>query len=107
MKDQSGPTPLVILDVQDAIDRPNWDGKSNPDYLSVIVRLLNHWRSNRWPVVHVKHDEQTPTSSYYVHGPWNSIKKEVARYREKPSSPNRKTARSLAPNWTPFLSECR
>ncbi|SQF99006.1 putative hydrolase [Paucimonas lemoignei] len=78
MKDQSAPTPLVILDVQDAIDRPNWDGKSNPDYLSVIVRLLNHWRSNGWPVIHVKHDEQTPTSSYYVHGPWNGIKQEVA-----------------------------
>ena len=33
MKDQSGPVPLVILDVQDAIDRPIWDGKNNPEYL--------------------------------------------------------------------------
>ena len=78
MKDQSGPVPLVILDVQDAIDRPIWDGKNNPEYLPVIQRLLNHWRSNGWPVLHVKHDEQTPTSSYYVHGPWNGIKKDVA-----------------------------
>jgi nicotinamidase-related amidase len=78
MKDQPSPVPLVILDVQDAIDRPNWDGKSNPGYLAVIQRLLDHWRSNGWPVLHVKHDEQTPTSSYYVHGPWNGIKKDVA-----------------------------
>ena len=78
MKDQSGSIPLVILDVQDAIDRPNWDGKNNPEYLTVIQRLLNHWRSNGWPVLHVKHDEQTPASSYYVHGPWNEIKKDVA-----------------------------
>ena len=78
MKDKSGPIPLVILDVQDAIDRPNWDGKNNPEYLPVIQRLLKHWRSNGWPVLHVKHDEQTPTSSYYVHGPWNGIKKDVA-----------------------------
>ena len=78
MKDRSGPIPLVILDVQDAIDRPNWDGKNNPGYLLAILRLLNHWRSIGWPVLHVKHDEPTPTSSYYVHGPWNGIKKEVA-----------------------------
>lgn len=78
MKDQPSPIPLVILDVQDAIDRPNWDGKNNPEYVAVIQRLLEHWRSNGWPVLHVKHDEQTPTSSYYVHGPWNGIKKDVA-----------------------------
>ncbi|MFK0087319.1 isochorismatase family protein [Pseudomonas sp. NPDC090755] len=78
MKDQPSPIPLVILDVQDAIDRPNWDGKSNPGYLAVIQRLLDLWRSNGWPVLHVKHDEQASTSSYYVHGPWNGIKKEVA-----------------------------
>lgn len=78
MKDQPSPIPLVILDVQDAIDRPNWDGKNNPGYLAVIQRLLALWRSNGWPVLHVKHDEQTPTSSYYVHGPWNGIKKDVA-----------------------------
>ncbi len=78
MKDQPSPIPFVILDVQDAIDRPNWDGKNNPGYLAVIQRLLALWRSNGWPVLHVKHDERTPTSSYYVHGPWNGIKKDVA-----------------------------
>ncbi|CAO3304311.1 isochorismatase family protein [Pseudomonas asiatica] len=70
--------PLIILDVQDAIDQPVWDGKNHPGYLSVIQRLLRHWRSNVWPVLHVKHDEKNPSSSYHVHGPWNGIKKEVA-----------------------------
>lgn len=70
--------PLIILDVQDAIDQPVWNGKSHRGYLSVIQRLLRHWRSSGWPVLHVKHDEENPTSSYYVHGPWNGIKKEVA-----------------------------
>jgi len=27
--------PLIILDVQDAIDQPVWNGKSHPGYLSV------------------------------------------------------------------------
>lgn len=77
------PVPLVILDVQDAIDQPCWDGKSNPGYLAVIQRLLHHWRSNGWPVIHIKHDELTPTSSYFLNGPWNAIKKEVAPLAEE------------------------
>lgn len=78
MNVQSGPIPLVILDVQDAIDQPVWNGKSNPGYLAVIQRLLAHWRLNGWPVLHLKHDEPTPTSSYHTHGPWNGIKQDVA-----------------------------
>lgn len=78
MNAQPGPIPLVILDVQDAIDQPVWEGKSHPGYLTVIQRLLAHWRLKGWPVVHIKHDEQAPSSTYHVHGPWNAIKQEVA-----------------------------
>lgn len=78
VKDQTRIIPLVILDVQDAIDRPNWNDKSHPSFVVAIQRLLEHWRSKSWPVIHIKHDEKTPTSSYYVDGPWNGIKKEVA-----------------------------
>lgn len=84
MPDTPSPLPLIVLDVQDAIDRPVWDGKSNPGYLAVIQRLLHHWRSNGWPVLHVKHDEKTPTSSYHTHGPWNGIKKEVTPLEGEP-----------------------
>ncbi len=84
MNDPAVPTPLVILDVQDAIDQPIWEGKSNPGYLAVIQRLLAHWRKKGWPVLHVKHDEATPTSSYHTHGPWNGIKNEVAPIEGEP-----------------------
>lgn len=75
---RAGKVPLVILDVQDAIDQPIWDGKNNPDYVAVIQRLLVHWRKNEWPVLYIKHDEPSSTSSYYSHGPWNDIKQDVA-----------------------------
>lgn len=42
MRDTSS-IPLIILDVQDAIDQPVWADKSHPDYVSVIQRLLRHW----------------------------------------------------------------
>jgi nicotinamidase-related amidase len=76
--------PLVVLDVQDAIDQPVWKDKNNPGYLAVIMRLLAHWRKNGWPVLHIKHDEPTPTSSYHTHGPWNGIKAEVAPLAGEP-----------------------
>jgi len=69
--------PLVILDVQDAIDQPIWDGKNNPDYVKAIQALLKVWRSNGWSVIFIKHDEATPTSTYHTHGPWNDIKEDV------------------------------
>lgn len=75
--------PLIILDVQDAIDQPVWNGKNNPSYIVSIQNLLSHWRREGWPVIHIKHDEPTPTSTYHTHGPWNSIKSEVAPIAEE------------------------
>ncbi len=80
----TGPVPLIVLDVQDAIDQPVWADKSNPDYLASIQRLLVHWREKGWPVIHVKHDEATPSSTYHTHGPWNGIKAEVAPKEGEP-----------------------
>lgn len=79
-----GPLPLVILDVQYAIDQPVWAGKNNPDYLQSITCLLAAWRAQGWPVVHVRHDEANPASTYHTHGPWNAIKAEVAPMRGEP-----------------------
>ena len=69
--------PLVILDVQHAIDQPIWNEKNNPDYINAIVRLLTFWRDRKRPVIHIRHDEATPTSTYHTHGPWNGFKTEV------------------------------
>lgn len=77
MKTDPDILPLIILDVQDAIDQPVWAGKNNPDYLSAIIDLLAHWRARGWPVIHIKHDEAAPASTYHYNGPWNGIKKEV------------------------------
>ena len=78
MSSSRSPTHLIVLDVQDAIDQPMWNGKNNPGYLTVIQRLMAHWRQNAWRVIHVRHDEPTPTSTYHKGGPWNAIKAEVA-----------------------------
>lgn len=81
---QDRPLPLIVLDVQDAIDQPIWNGKNNPDYLRVIQHLLAHWRASHWPVLHVKHNEANPDSTYHTYGPWNGIKHEVAPIKGEP-----------------------
>ena len=76
--------PLIILDVQDAINQPIWDGKNNPGYIEVIETLLTAWRAAAAPVIHVKHDEANPNSSYHTHGPWNAIQTRVAPVAGEP-----------------------
>ena len=76
--------PLIILDVQDAINQPVWDGKNNPNYLSAIERLLSAWRARGADVIHVKHDEANPNSSYHTHGPGNAIQACVAPIGDEP-----------------------
>jgi nicotinamidase-related amidase len=78
MEHAVNPLPLAILDVQDAIDQPVWDGKNNPGYFTVIQKLLAHWREQGWPVLHIKHNEPTPSSTYHTHGTGNAIKTEIA-----------------------------
>lgn len=77
-------TPLIILDVQDAINRPIWDGKNNPTYIGAIEQLLQAWRARGLDVIHVKHDEPNPKSSYHTHGPWNGIQDRVAPLATEP-----------------------
>lgn len=70
--------PLIILDVQEAINQPIWDGKNNPGYIGVIETLLMAWRTAGATIIHVKHDEANPNSSYHTHGPGNAIQARVA-----------------------------
>jgi len=55
---------LIIVDVQKAIDDPNWGRRNNPDAESRIAALLHAWRSNGRPIIHVRHLSREPQSTY-------------------------------------------
>lgn len=54
---------LVIIDMQKgmALAGP----RNNPEAEARIAQLLDHWRANRWPVVHVRHLSRTPGSPFW------------------------------------------
>lgn len=71
-------TALIVLDVQKAIDDPRWDSKNNPGYIDAIARLLAAFRSAGLPVIHVRHEEANPASTFYADGPGQPFKDEAA-----------------------------
>ena len=66
-----------MIDLQQAIDHPDWGTRNNPDAEKQIIRLLAHWRAHGWPVVHVRHDSREPKSHYRPGQPGNSFKPEA------------------------------
>lgn len=68
---------LLIIDVQRAIDDPNWGGRNNPHAEQTMAELLAFWRARAWPVIHVRHDSEEPDSTYRPGQPGNDFKPEV------------------------------
>ena len=68
---------MLLIDLQQAIDNPDWGIRNNPGAEQVVARLLAHWRDKAWPVIHVRHDSTDPNSSYRPGQPGNDFKAEA------------------------------
>jgi len=58
---------LVVIDVQNAIDHPDWaryGPRNNPQAEARIAELLDAWRRQGLPVYHVRHDSRESASHY-------------------------------------------
>ena len=69
--------PLVILDLQKAIDHTDWGVRNNFEAEHNIKRLLSLWRKKGWPVIHVRHKSSNPKSHYALGQSGYDFKPEV------------------------------
>ena len=71
---------LVIIDVQCAIDHPEWrqhGERNNPEAEGNLARLLAAWRKRKLPIYHVRHDSKFAASPYRPGQHGNDFKAEV------------------------------
>ena len=72
---------LIIIDVQHAIDHPQWarwGPRNNPQAEERIAQLLTAWRATQRPIFHVRHMSREPQSPYRPQQPGNEFKPQVA-----------------------------
>jgi nicotinamidase-related amidase len=68
---------LVLIDLQRAIDHPDWGTRNNPAAEANIAALLSHWRALARPVIHIRHDSVEPHSHYRPGQPGHAFKPEA------------------------------
>lgn len=53
---------LLLIDVQQGFDDPRWGTRNNPDAEQRIVDMLEAWRADGRPVIHIQHLSLEPHS---------------------------------------------
>ena len=70
-------TALLIIDVQQGFDDPFWGRRNNPLAEANIVRLLEAWRDQQWPIIHVQHQSRIAHSPLHPTNPGYALKVQV------------------------------
>lgn len=68
---------LLLIDLQKAIDHPDWGRRNNPDAERQIAALLAAWRAKDRPIYHIRHDSVEPQSHYRPGQPGHDFKPEA------------------------------
>jgi len=75
---------LLLVDVQQGLDDPQWGARNNPGAERQIATLLAAWRRAEWPVIHVQHMSQQPSSPLRPELPGNAFKPEAVPHDGEP-----------------------
>lgn len=64
---------LLIIDVQQGMHDPSKGSRNNPGAEDNLGRILDVWRAQNRPLIHVKHNSIHPTSVFHATHPGNQI----------------------------------
>ena len=70
-------TALLVVDVQQGLDHPQYGSRNNLDAEQRIAELLAAWRASGRPVIHVQHLSHEPGSQLRADRPGHAIKPEA------------------------------
>lgn len=78
-KEWSNIPALILVDIQKGLDELDFYGgeRNNPGAEQNAGRILEYWRTNKWPLFHIQHCSVTPGSPLTEGLPGNAIKDEV------------------------------
>ncbi|CAG9621908.1 cysteine hydrolase family protein [Sutcliffiella rhizosphaerae] len=65
---------LLVVDVQKGMDEPTWGIRNNIQAEEKMLELLNVWRKNELPIIHVQHVSQNPESPLHPSYPGFQLK---------------------------------
>ncbi|NKB51926.1 MAG: isochorismatase family protein [Rhizobiaceae bacterium] len=68
---------LMLIDMQDAMDDERFSSQGQPDALNRAATLLDHWRNQGNPIIHIRHDSMDPSSPYSPDKSSHGFKREV------------------------------
>lgn len=68
---------LLIIDVQQGFDDSIWGRRNNPLAEANIVRLLEAWRDQQRPIIHVQHQSRFAGSPLHPTNPGYALKAQV------------------------------
>lgn len=69
---------LILIDVQQGFDDPQWGSRNNPDAEENIGRLVKAWAGEDRPIVRVRHASKDPRSPLAPAAPGHAYKPVVA-----------------------------
>ena len=79
MPDWNGSTALIVIDMQKGFDDDSFYGpRNNPECEANVAKLIEAWRSHKWPIVFVRHDSHDDMSPLGAGNEGNAFKDEVS-----------------------------
>lgn len=64
---------LIIINAQVGLMDSTQEGRNNSDAERNIIKIMNHWRKTKRPVIHVKHISENPNSIFFRNAPGSQI----------------------------------